>query len=155
MSEKSGVQAIATNRKAFFNYEIFDRVETGIALLGTEVKSIRAGGLNFKDSFVEYRGGELWLVACRIAPYSHGNSGNHADERDRKLLLHRREIDKFGGRSVERGLTLVPLKAFFKNGRVKIEIGIGRGKRAHDKRETIKRRDQDREMRQAMADRNR
>jgi SsrA-binding protein len=154
-SSAAGIQPIATNRKAFHNYEVLDRAEAGVALLGTEVKSIRAGGLNFRDAFVEYRGGELWLVGCRIAPYSHGNRTNHVDDRDRKLLLHRREIDKLGGRAVERGLTLVPLRAFFKRGRVKLEIGLARGKRAHDKREAIKKRDMDRELRQAVAARRR
>ena len=146
---------VATNRKAFFNYEILDRAEAGIRLVGTEVKSIREGGLSFSDSFVEFRAGELFLVGCRIAPYSHGNLQNHAPQRDRKLLLHKREILKLGGKSTERGFTLVPLKAYFKNGKIKIEIGLARGKQAHDKREAIKARDIDRETRQAMRDRGR
>jgi SsrA-binding protein len=154
-SAQDGVQPIATNRKAFHDYEVLERAEAGVALVGTEVKSIRAGGLNFRDAFVEYRAGELWLVGCRIAPYTHGNRTNHAEERERKLLLHRREIDKLGGRAVERGLTLVPLKAFFKRGRVKLEIGLARGKRSHDKRQAIKRRELDRELRQALAARRR
>lgn len=144
---------LATNRKAFFNYEILERAEAGVRLVGTEVKSIRDGGLNFRDSFVEFRGGELFLVGSRIGPYSHGNIVNHAEERDRKLLLHKREILKLGVKTTEKGLTLVPLKAYFKNGRVKIEIGLARGKRAHDKREAIKRRDVERETRQAVRDR--
>jgi SsrA-binding protein len=146
-------KVIATNRKAFFNYEIFERAEAGIALAGSEVKSIREGGLNFRDSFVEVRAGELWLVGCRIGPYSHGNIQNHDEGRERKLLLHRREIDKLGGKATEKGFTIVPLQAYFKNGRIKVEIGIARGKKSHDKRETIKRKDIERETRQAVRDR--
>ena len=148
-----GEKALATNRKALFNYEILERVEAGVVLVGTEVKSIREGGLNFRDSFVEFRGGELFLVGCRIGPYSHGNLMNHAEDRVRRLLLHKREILKFGGRATERGLTIVPLRAYFKNGRVKLEIGLARGKKSHDKRETIKRRDIERETRQAVRER--
>ena len=145
-----GERALATNRKALFHYEVLERAEAGIALVGTEVKSIREGGLNFSDSYVDFRGGELFLVGCRVAPYSHGNFLNHAPERDRKLLLHKREILKLGGRATERGLTLVPLRAYIlKNGRVKMEIGLARGKHAHDKREAIKRKDLLREVREA------
>jgi SsrA-binding protein len=146
-------KVLATNRKAFFNYEILERAEAGVALVGTEVKSIREGGLNFRDAFVEYRNGELFLVGCRIGPYSHGNTMNHAEDRLRKLLLHKREILKLGGKATERGLTLVPLRAYFKNGRVKLEIGLARGKKAHDKRESIKRKDIERETRQAVRER--
>lgn len=152
--KKSGAEpekVLATNRKALFHYEVLERAEAGIALAGTEVKSIRDGGLSFSDSWVELRGGEMFLVGCRIAPYSHGNLMNHAPERDRKLLLHRREIDKLGGRATERGLTLVPLRAYLKGGRVKLELGLGRGKQSHDKREAIKRKDVERETRQALS----
>ena len=151
--EDPGERAIATNRKAFFNYEILERVEAGMSLVGTEVKSIRDGGLNFRDSFVLFKGGELFLVGCRIGPYSHGNLMNHPEDRDRKLLLHKKEILKIGGKATERGLTIVPLKAYFKKGRVKIEVGLGRGKKAHDKRETLKRKDLERETRQAVRER--
>lgn len=151
--EGEGERVLATNRKAFFNYEILERAEAGLCLVGTEVKSIRDGGLNFRDSYVEYRGGEMYLIGCRIGPYSHGNLLNHAEDRVRKLLLHKREIQKLGGKVVERGLTLVPLRAYFKNGRVKLEIGLARGKRSHDKRESIKRKDIERDTRQAMRDR--
>jgi SsrA-binding protein len=148
-------KVIATNRKAFFNYEIFERAEAGIALVGSEVKSIREGGLNFRDSFVDMRGGELWLVGCRIGPYSHGNIQNHSEGRDRKLLLHRREIGKLGGKATEKGYTIVPLQAYFKNGKVKVEIGLARGKKSHDKRESIKRKDIERDTRQAVRERHR
>jgi len=145
-----GERALATNRKALFRYEVLERAEAGLALVGTEVKSIREGGLNFSDSYVDFRGGELFLVGCRVAPYSHGNLMNHAPERDRKLLLHKREILKLGGRVTERGLTLVPLRVYMRNNRVKMEIGLARGKQAHDKREAIKKKDQEREARQAV-----
>jgi SsrA-binding protein len=145
-----GVRVIATNRKAFFNYEVLDRVEAGVSLVGTEVKSIREGGLNFRDAYVDYNNGELFLVGCRIGPYSHGNLQNHAEDRVRKLLLHKREIQRFGGRATERGLTIVPLQAYLKDGRVKVEIGLARGKKVHDKRESIKKKDIERETRHAV-----
>lgn len=150
---ETGERALATNRKAYFNYEVLERIEAGIVLVGTEVKSIRAGGLEFKDAYVLPRAGELLLVGCRIAPYSHGNLANHTPDRDRKLLLHKREIEKLADRVTSRGLTLLPLRAYFKDGRVKLEIGLGRGKRAHDKRESIKKKDQEREARQALRSR--
>jgi SsrA-binding protein len=146
----AAARVLATNRKALFHYEVLERAEAGLALVGTEVKSIRDGGLNFSDSWVDFRGGELFLVGCRIAPYSHGNYMNHSPDRERKLLLHKREILKLGGKVTERGLTLVPLRAYLKNGRVKLEIGLARGKHAHDKREAIKRKDEEREARQAL-----
>jgi SsrA-binding protein len=145
-----GERVLATNRKALFHYEVLERAEAGVVLVGTEVKSIRDGGLEFKDAYVELRGGEMFLVGCRIAPYSHGNLMNHAPDRERKLLLHKREILKLGGRATERGLTLVPLRAQLKNGRVKLEIGLARGKRTHDKRASIKKKDQEREARQEL-----
>lgn len=148
-----GEKPIATNRKALFNYEVLERAEAGVVLGGTEVKSIREGGLNFRDAYVEFKNGELFLIGCRIGPYSHGNLMNHAEDRSRKLLLHKREILKLGGRASERGLTIVPLRAYFKNGRVKLEIGLARGKQAHDKRETLKRKDIERETRQALRSR--
>ena len=150
MATSDGQQVITTNRKALFNYEVLERAEAGVSLVGSEVKSIREAGLNFRDSFVEFRGGELWLVGCHIGPYSHGNIQNHNEGRDRKLLLHKREILKLGGKASERGLTIVPLRAYFKDGRVKVEIGLARGKRMHDKRESIKRKDIERETKQAV-----
>src|SRR5262245_16005906 len=129
-----GEKVLATNRKAFFNYHILERAEAGVALRGTEVKAIREGGLHFRDSYVEFKGGELFLVGASVSPYSHGNQLNHPEERSRKLLLHKREILKLGGRSVEKGLTLVPLRAYFKNGRVKLEIGLARGKQRSEER---------------------
>jgi SsrA-binding protein len=154
-AEQTGEKVLATNRKAAFEYEILERHEAGVRLLGTEVKSIREGGLSFRDAYVELRSGELYLVGCHIGAYSHGNLGNHAPGRDRKLLLHKREILKLGGKAVERGLTLIPLRTYLKNGRVKLEIGLARGKRSHDKRETIRRRDEERETRRALRSRGR
>jgi SsrA-binding protein len=151
--EDSGLKTLATNRKALFHYEVLERVEAGLVLVGTEVKSIRDGGLNFSDSWVELRSGDLVLVGCRIAPYSHGNLMNHVPDRARRLLLHKREILKLGGRATEKGLTLVPLRVYLKNGRVKLEVGLARGKQAHDKRESIKRKDEERETRRALSGR--
>lgn len=155
MPTEESPRVIASNRKAFFNYEIFEKAEAGVMLRGSEVKSIREGGFNFKDSFVEFRDGELFLVGCRIGPYSHSNIQNHDEERTRKLLLHKREIRKLGGKATERGYTIIPLRAYFKNGKVKVEIGLARGKKSHDKRESIKRKDIDRETRQAVRERQR
>jgi SsrA-binding protein len=151
--ETEGEKAISTNRKAFFNYEVLDRAEAGISLVGTEVKSIREGGLHFRDAFVDFRGGELWVVGLRIGPYSHGNQSNHLEGRDRKLLLHKREILKLGGKATGKGFTIIPLRAYFKGGRVKIEIGLARGKKSHDKRDSIKQKDIERETRQAVRER--
>ena len=155
MVEQAGESAIATNRKAFFNYQILDKAEAGVALVGSEVKAIRESGLNFRDSYVEFRNGELFLVGAHIPPYSHASLQNHHEDRKRKLLLHKREIQKFGGKATERGLTIVPLRAYFKNGKVKVEIGLARGKQTHDKRATIKARDIDRDTRQAVRERGR
>jgi SsrA-binding protein len=153
MAVDTSEKIIATNRKAFFNYEVLDSMEAGVCLRGSEVKAIREGGFNFSDGYVEFRGGELFLVGCRIGPYSHGNQFNHRETRDRKLLLHKREILKLGGKATEKGFTLLPLKAYLKNGLVKLQIGLARGKKAHDKREAIKRRDIDRDTRQAVSNR--
>jgi SsrA-binding protein len=142
-------RTISTNRRARHEYEILETVEAGLALRGTEVKSLRAGGVNFKDSYAMFRNGEGWLLGCHINPYSHGTDANHDPERDRKLLLHRREIARLTGKIAERGLTLVPLRLYFKNGRAKVELGLARGKKLHDKRATLRERDVRREMDQA------
>jgi SsrA-binding protein len=156
MAESSSADsAIASNRKAYFNYNILEKAEAGVVLVGSEVKAIREAGVNFRDSYVEFKNGELFIVGLHIAPYSHGNQQNHAADRVRKLLLRKREILKMGGRATERGLTIVPLRAYFKNGKVKLEIGLARGKQAHDKRATIKAKDIERETRQAVRERNR
>jgi SsrA-binding protein len=137
---------IATNRKARHDYEVLETYEAGLALRGTEVKSLRQGQVTFKDAYASIANGEAWLVGCHITPYSHGSDANHDPERSRKLLLHRREINRLMGKVAERGLTIVPLRLYFKEGRAKLEIGLARGKKLHDKRQTIRERDARREM---------
>jgi SsrA-binding protein len=148
MTEEDRV--VATNRRARHEYEILETFEAGLVLRGTEVKSLRTGQVNFKDSYATVRNGELWLLGCHISPYSHGTDANHDPERDRKLLLHRREITRLSGKIAERGLTVVPLKLYFKAGRAKIEIGLARGKKLHDKRATLRERETRREMDRAV-----
>jgi len=145
-AREAGDRPIATNRRARHEYEILETVEAGLVLRGTEVKSLRAGLVNFKDSYASVRNGEGWLLGCHINRYSHGTDANHDPERDRKLLLHKREIDRLGGKVSEKGLTLVPLRLYFKDGRAKIELGLARGKKLHDKRATLRERDVRREM---------
>lgn len=147
--ETPAERTLGTNRKAFFEYEILDRLEAGICLVGSEVKSVREGGLNFRDAHVEIRGGQASLVDCHIAPYTHANRQNHETGRSRRLLLHRRELDKLGAKVSEKGLTLVPLKVYMRNGRVKLEIGLARGKKLHDKRASIREKEIERETRRA------
>ena len=143
-------RVVATNRRARHEYEILETLEAGLVLRGTEVKSLRTGQVNFKDSYATVRNGEVWLLGCHISPYSHGTDANHDPERDRKLLLHTREIRRLVGKIAERGLTVVPLKLYFKNGRAKIEIGLARGKKLHDKRATLRERETRREMDRAV-----
>src|SRR6266850_16833 len=145
-AKEGGDRPIATNRRARYEYEILETVEAGLVLRGTEVKSLRAGLVNFKDSYASVRNGEGWLLGCHINPYSHGTDANHDPERDRKLLLHKKEIDRLGGKVSEKGLTLVPLRLYFKDGRAKIELGLARGKKLHDKRATLREREVRREM---------
>jgi SsrA-binding protein len=146
---------LADNRKALHDYEILESFEAGVALLGTEVKSIREGRTNLRDSYARVEGGEVWAFNIHISPYSHRGYVDHEPLRKRKLLLHKAEIRKLIGRTVEKGLTLVPLRMYLKNGRVKLAVGLARGKKAHDKRETIKRREVDRETRAAIKERQR
>jgi SsrA-binding protein len=154
MTEKSsGEKVVATNKKALHDYFILEKIEAGICLLGTEVKAIREGRLNLKDSYATVRSGETYLLNCHISPYSHGNRENHDPTRSRKLLLHLREIRKLIGKTQEKGLTLVPLRVYLKRGRVKVELGIARGKKLIDKRETERRKEADREARAAMKNR--
>jgi len=149
----SGRKVIATNRQARFNYEILDTYEAGIALVGSEVKSMRAGQVQLKDSYASIREGEVWLEHAHIAPYSFADKGGHEPERPRKLLLHRREIDRLFGRIREEGLTLVPVQMYFTEGKAKVELGLGKGKRTHDKRKAIVERQQKREMDRARSER--
>lgn len=151
--DRAAERLIADNRKALYDYEILETFEAGVVLLGTEVKAIREGRVNLRDSYAAVENGEVWALNVHISPYSHRGYADHAPTRKRKLLLHKAEIRKLIGRTVEKGLTLVPLKMYFKNGRVKMAVGLARGKKSHDKRETIKRRDIDRETRQALKER--
>ena len=151
-SQEPRDRAIATNRRARHEYSILETLEAGLALRGTEVKSLRAGLVNFKDSYATVRNGEVWLLGCHINPYSHGTDANHDPERDRKLLLHAKEISRLAGKVAERGLTLIPLKLYFKSGRAKLELGLGRGKKLHDKRSTLREREVKREMDRAARD---
>ncbi len=144
---------IAVNRKARHDYEVIDTFEAGIVLLGTEVKSLRAGKANLKDSYARIRNGELWLFGLHISPYSHGSYNNHVPERDRKLLLHKYEIRRLIGKVEEAGLTLVPLKLYFKNGRVKVQLGLARGRKQYDKRQVIAKREADRDLRRRLKQR--
>jgi SsrA-binding protein len=144
---------IAENRKARHDYHVLDTWEAGVALLGTEVKAIREGRVNLRDSYARVDRGELWMMNVHISPYSHRGYAQHEELRQRKLLLHRHEIEKLMGKTIEKGLTLVPLEMYFKKGRVKVVIALAKGKQAHDKRETIRKREVDRETRAAVKSR--
>ncbi|MDZ7262653.1 MAG: SsrA-binding protein SmpB [candidate division KSB1 bacterium] len=146
MSEK----IITTNRKARHDYEILETMEAGIVLQGTEVKSLRAGKANLKDSYAGIKNGEVFLYGAHISPYDHGNIFNHEPTRTRKLLLNKKEIRRLIGKVEERGMTLVPLKMYFKRGRAKVELGLARGKRLYDRRRDIAKRDAEREMKRAL-----
>jgi SsrA-binding protein len=148
-------KTVATNREAYFNYHIVETYECGVALTGTEVKSIREGRCNLKDSYGSIRAGEAWLLNAHISPYTHGHRDNHEPTRTRKLLLHKAEIEKLAAKAQEKGLTLVPTKMYFKNGRIKIELGVAKGKKLYDKRETERKREADREAQAAMKERSR
>jgi SsrA-binding protein len=156
-SEREKAQKIiADNRKALHDYHILDEWEAGVALLGTEVKAIREGRVNLRDSYARLDKGEVWLSNVHISPYSHSDGYDRHDERrQRKLLLHRHEIEKMAGRVAEKGLTLVPLRMYFKNGKVKVALALAKGKQAHDKRETIRKREVDRDTRAAIKERRR
>ena len=148
-------KTFSSNREAYYRFEILEKFECGIVLTGTEVKSVREGRCNLKDAYGSIRDGEAWLLNAHISHYSHGNRENHVPTRARKLLLHRKEINRLLGKTQEKGLTLVPTKMYLKNGRIKIELGLGKGKKAADKRETIKRRETEREIRAMIKNRNR
>ena len=148
-------RVVATNREAYHNYHILETHECGIALTGTEVKSVREGRCNLKDGYAQIRQGEAWLMNAHISPYSHGNRENHDPTRARKLLLHRNEIDKLTGKVQEKGLTLVPTKMYLKNGRIKLELAVAKGKKLYDKRETERQREAEREARVMIKERSR
>ncbi|MBN2223485.1 MAG: SsrA-binding protein SmpB [Deltaproteobacteria bacterium] len=155
MKKDAGVKVVTANKKARADYFIEDTFEAGMALMGTEVKSLREGRANLKDSYAREKDGRIVLVGAHISPYPFGNRVNHEPERERQLLLHKQEIRRLVIKTRERGYTLVPLAIYFKNGRAKLEIGLGKGKAQYDKREAIKKREQDREMQRAIRGRGR
>ncbi len=144
--ESDHIKIIASNRKARHNYHISNEMEAGIVLVGTEVKSIRQGRINLKDSYADIKNGELFLKQMHITPYKYAYYDNHDPLRTRKLLLHKRELKKLTVKVAERGFTIVPLKVYFKNGKIKVQIGLAKGKKLYDKRESIKNRDMQREL---------
>lgn len=144
------MKVISQNRKAYHDYSIEEKVEAGIALTGTEIKSIRAGRVNLQDGYARPDGGELWLFNIHIAKYDPGSRENHEPRRPRKLLLHRRQINELSGQVMQRGYTLVPLRMYLKNGIAKVELGLARGKKLYDKRESIARRDAEQRMERAL-----
>ena len=146
-------RTLVENRRARFNYEILETIEAGISLLGTEVKSVREGKANIQEAYADIRDGEVYLIGSHISPYTHGNRTNHEPLRDRKLLLNAREIRRLQGKVAEKGLTLVPMRIYVKGRLIKLQLGIGRGKKLVDKREDIKRRDQEREIQRDLKDR--
>lgn len=147
----AGRKVVATNRRARHDYEILDTFECGIVLRGSEVKSLRDAQVQLKDAYADIRDGEVWLERCHISPYSFAIGGGHDPERPRKLLLHRREIDRLLGKVNEVGLTLIPLQIYFKSGRAKVELGLAKGRRTYDKRQKIRERMEKREMDRAQA----
>ena len=150
---KRAERLLADNRKAHHDYHILHTYEAGIVLLGTEVKSIREGRVNLRDSFARVEGGEVFIYNIHVSPYSHRGYADHEPTRRRKLLLHKGEIRRLIGKTVERGMTLVPVRMYLKNGRVKVVVGVAKGKKTYDKRETIRRREAERETRRAIKQR--
>lgn len=150
MNDSAGTKDLISNRKAFHDYEIVETYEVGIALLGTEIKSLRANGGSLQEAFISVERGELWLIGSSIKPYSFGGAYNHEERRKRKLLAHAREILKIGSAIQEKGLTCIPLSLYLKAGRAKLKIALARGKKLHDKRETIKAREEKRAMDRAI-----
>ena len=145
------LKTITVNRKAYHDYHIEEFVEAGLALTGTEIKSIRAGRVNLRDAYARMENGEMWLLGAHIAQYPGGNRYNHEPKRPRKILLHRKEINTLGGEVMRKGLTLVPLKLYLKNGIAKVELGLARGKKMYDKRDTIAQRDAQRQIERALS----
>jgi SsrA-binding protein len=152
--EKAGddaIKVVCRNRRAFHDYEVLDRMECGVVLVGTEVKSLRDGIADLEDAYAKIDAGEVWMIGSEIPEYAMGNRLNHKPKRPRKLLMHRSEIGKFAGKASQRGFTLVPLTLYFKGGRAKVEIAVCKGKQTHDKRESLKKADAEREIRRAMS----
>ena len=155
MPKQTGIKQLAQNRKAYHEYFILDKLEAGIELAGTEVKSCRAARLNLKDAFCTVKNGEMWVHGMHISPYEQGNIFNRDPDRDRRLLLHKREIRQMHDKMRQDGLTLVPLSVYLKDSRVKVELGLAKGKKLYDKRDTAAARDASREIDKAMKERNR
>ncbi len=153
--EEENIKLITKNKKAFHEYEILERFEAGVVLVGTEVKALREGRANLKDAYADVRKGEIYLINSFIGHYSAGNVFNHKEERPRKLLLHRREIKKLASKIAEKGLTLIPLKLYFSHGIAKVELGLAKGKKVHDKRRDIMEKDQKRDMEREFKERGR
>ena len=151
MSKKTPSAAIAVNKKARHLYELSEFLEAGISLTGPEVKSIRAGKVNFIDSYVEFRQGEAWLLSLHVAPYANAGYTPQDPDRPRRLLLHAREIGRLAGTVAQKGLTVVPVRLYFSRGKIKVEIALGRGKKLHDHRESLKRRAEERDMARELA----
>lgn len=145
------IKVVATNRKAYHDYFIEDRFEAGLVLTGTEIKSVRAGQVNLRDSFATIKDGELWLINAHIAVYERGTLFNHDPRRPRKLLMHRREINRLAGKIQEKGFTLIPLRMYLKNNRAKVELALARGQRHYDKRATLREKETRREVEREMA----
>ena len=150
MPNQEGIKVVTKNKRAKFDFELMDKFEAGMALQGTEIKSIRANQVNLRRSYVQNRGGELWLIDAHISPYEHGNRDNHEPTRPRKLLLHRREINKIIDEMAQKSLTVVPTRMYLKNGRAKVEIALARGKRKADKRSDLAKKDADRQVERAL-----
>ncbi len=155
MPSDSSVKILSDNRQAWHNYHLSDRIEAGVVLTGTEVKAARTGRIQLKDAYAEVLNGEAWLVNAHISQYSHGNRENHEPGRRRKLLLHRGEIDKLAKKTQEKGLTVIPTKMYLKDGLVKCELAVGKGKKLHDKREAERKRETEAEARAAVGRRQR
>ncbi len=151
--KKSGIQIVTQNKKAYHDYFVDEKYEAGIELFGTEVKSIRGGAINLKDSYCRVENGELYAIGIHVSPYEHGNIFNREPLRDRRLLMHKREILKLQGLMTQKGYTLIPLSVYFKNSRLKVELGLCRGKKLYDKRDSIAKAESDREIERRMKDR--
>ena len=153
--KEDGIQVVVRNKRAFHEYDILEKLECGIVLTGTEVKSLRESQASLEDAYARLDGAEVWMVGSDIPEYAFGNRLNHKPKRPRKLLLHRREIDKFAGKATQRGYTLVPLRLYFKHGLAKVELAVAKRRQQHDKREAKKKAEVQREIRRAMTNRKR
>ena len=151
---KTGIKPVSENRKAYHDYFVLETLEAGLVLTGTEIKSARSGKVQLRDAYADIQGGEAWMMNAHFSPYSHGNIWNHEPTKKRKLLLHKKEILKLFAKVREKGLAIIPLKLYLKNGRLKCELGVCKGKKLHDKREASQTRDQEMEAKQAMSQRN-